>query len=59
MQTSVTPRISKTLQILTERVLFICSLFNKALSNSRYTASNQRMIGNYELEKLWKETVVA
>jgi hypothetical protein len=39
--------------------LFICSLFNDAFSISDYTASNERMIVNNELERMWKEAVVA
>jgi hypothetical protein len=39
--------------------LFIYSLFNDAFSISDYIASNKRMIVNNELERMWKETVVA
>jgi hypothetical protein len=39
--------------------LFTYSLFNDAVSISDYIASNERMIVNNELERMWKETVVA
>jgi hypothetical protein len=39
--------------------LFIYSLFNDTFSSSAYIASNERMIVNNELERMWKETVVA
>jgi hypothetical protein len=37
---------------------FFC-LFNDAFSSSDYIASNERMIVHNELEKMWKEEVVA
>jgi hypothetical protein len=37
--------------------LFICGLFNHAVSSSECIASNQMMIN--ELERIWKESVVA
>jgi hypothetical protein len=42
-------------------ILFIYSLFNDAFSSSDYTASNERMrmIVNNELERMWKEAVLA
>jgi hypothetical protein len=39
--------------------LFIYSLFNDAFSSSDYTASSEKMIVNNELERIWKEAVVA
>jgi hypothetical protein len=39
--------------------LFICGLFNDAASNSNCMASNDRIIVNNELERIWKEAVVA
>jgi hypothetical protein len=39
--------------------LFIYSLFNDAFSISDYIASNERMIVKNELERMWKEAVVA
>jgi hypothetical protein len=39
-------------------IVFVCSLFNDAVSNSYYTASNSRMKVNNELERMWKETAV-
>jgi hypothetical protein len=39
--------------------IFIYSLFKDAFSSSDYIAWNERMIVNYELERLWKEEVVA
>jgi hypothetical protein len=41
--------------------LFIYSLFNDAFSVSDYTVSNERMrmIVNNELERMWKEAVMA
>jgi hypothetical protein len=39
--------------------LFIYSFFNGAFSSSDYVASNERMIVNNELERTWKEAVVA
>jgi hypothetical protein len=41
------------------RVYFIYSLFNDTFSKSDYIASNERMIVNNELERKWKEAVVA
>jgi hypothetical protein len=48
-------------QIIVFLSLFIYSLFNDAFSISNYTASNERMrmIVNNELERMWKEAVVA
>jgi xanthine dehydrogenase iron-sulfur cluster and FAD-binding subunit A len=42
-------------------MLFIYSLFNDAFSISDYRASNERMrmTVNNELERMWKEAVVA
>jgi hypothetical protein len=37
---------------------FIYSLFNDAFNSSDYIASNERMIVNNELERIWKEAVV-
>jgi hypothetical protein len=39
--------------------LFICSLFNNTFSISEYIASNERMIVNNELERMWREADVA
>jgi hypothetical protein len=39
--------------------LFLYSLFNDAFIISDYTASNERMIANNELERMWKEAAVA
>jgi hypothetical protein len=39
--------------------LVIYSLFNDALSISDNIASNERLIVNNELERKWKEAVVA
>jgi hypothetical protein len=39
--------------------LFICSLFNDTFSSSDYIVSNERTILNNELERMWKEAVVA
>jgi hypothetical protein len=39
--------------------LFIYSLFNDSFSISYYIASNEMMIVNNELERMWKEAVVA
>jgi hypothetical protein len=41
------------------RYLFIYSLFNDAFSISDYITSNERMIVNNELERMWNEVVVA
>jgi hypothetical protein len=38
---------------------FIDSLFNDAFSGADNIASNKRMIANNELERMWKEAVVA
>jgi hypothetical protein len=38
-------------------VLFICGIFNDAVSSSDYIASIDRKIN--ELEMIWKEAVVA
>jgi hypothetical protein len=38
--------------------LFIYSLFNDAFSVSDYIASNERMLVNNELERMWKEADV-
>lgn len=40
-----------------EYYLFICSLFNKAVSNSDYIASNGRLAHN-ELAGMWNDVVV-
>jgi hypothetical protein len=37
--------------------LFICSLFNDAISSSDYIASDDRM--KHELQRIWNEAVVA
>jgi hypothetical protein len=37
--------------------LFVCGLFNDAVSSSDYVASNDRMIN--ELEWIWKDAIVA
>jgi hypothetical protein len=39
--------------------LFICGLFNEALSSLDYIASNGGKINNDEFEKMWKEVVVS
>jgi hypothetical protein len=39
--------------------VFICGLFNDALSNSDYMASDDGVLVNIELEMTWKEPVVA
>jgi hypothetical protein len=39
--------------------LFVYSLFNDVFSISDYIASNERMIVNNELGRMWKEAVVA
>jgi hypothetical protein len=52
----IAPQISYNLQNLL--VLFIYSLFNYAFSISDCTVSNERMIVNNELERMWKEAVV-
>jgi hypothetical protein len=41
-----------------EYYLFICSLFNGALSNSGYMASRDKIVNN-ELGRTWKEVAVA
>jgi hypothetical protein len=41
------------------RRLFIYSLFNDAFSSSDYVTSNERIIVNNELERMWKEAVMA
>jgi hypothetical protein len=38
---------------------FVYSLFNNAFSISDYTASNERIIVINELERMWKEAVMA
>jgi hypothetical protein len=38
--------------------LFICSLFYNTVSNSGYTALNDWMVVNNELDGIWKEAVV-
>jgi hypothetical protein len=38
-------------------IVFLCALFNDALSSSDYTMSNGRMTN--ELDVLWKEAVMA
>jgi hypothetical protein len=43
----------------TGSILFIYSLFNDAFSDTDYIASNERVIVNNELERMWKEVVVA
>jgi hypothetical protein len=40
-------------------LFFIYGLFNDADSSSTYIASNDRMINNNEMERIWKESVVA
>jgi hypothetical protein len=42
-----------------ELLFFIYSLFNDAFSISDFSASDERMIVNSELERMWKEVVVA
>jgi hypothetical protein len=37
--------------------LFICSLCNNALSNSDYTESNDLMVMNNELERVWEKVM--
>jgi hypothetical protein len=37
---------------------FILGLFNKTLNNSHYITSNERIIVNNELDRMWKEAVV-
>jgi hypothetical protein len=39
--------------------LFIYTLFNDPFNDSDYTASNVRMTVNNELERVWKEVVIA
>jgi hypothetical protein len=39
--------------------LFIYGLFDDALSNRGYTALNGKMLWDNELERMWKEAVVA
>jgi hypothetical protein len=39
--------------------LFIYSLFKNAFSSSDYIASNERIMVNNELERMWKEAVIA
>jgi hypothetical protein len=41
------------------RCICIYSLCNNAFSTSDYIVSNDRMIGNNELERTWKEAVMA
>jgi hypothetical protein len=47
--------------VIQSLILFILiyNLFNDAFSISDYIASNERMIVNNELERMWKEAVVA
>jgi hypothetical protein len=49
------------LRVVINYLFFIYSLFKDAFSISDKTASNERMmmIVNNELEKMWKEAVVA
>jgi hypothetical protein len=42
-----------------EFILFIYNLFNDAFSSTDYILSNERMTVNNELERMWKEAVVA
>jgi hypothetical protein len=37
----------------------VCSLFKDAFINSDYIASNEGMAVNNELERVWKEVVLA
>jgi hypothetical protein len=37
----------------------VCGLFNDAVNRSDYIASNDRMVLFNELERMWKEVVVA
>jgi hypothetical protein len=46
-------------QLHSNEYLFIYSLFNDNFSISDYIASNEKMIVNNELERMWKEAVVA
>jgi hypothetical protein len=39
--------------------LFIYSLLNDFVSSSDYIESNKRIIVNNEMERIWKEAVVA
>jgi hypothetical protein len=39
--------------------IFIYSIFNDVFCISHYITSNERMIVNNELERIWKEAVVA
>jgi hypothetical protein len=39
--------------------LSVSSLFNDAVSSSDYTPSEDRLINEYEMERIWKEVVVA
>jgi hypothetical protein len=47
------------LSLKTFALLFTYNLFNAAFNISDYIASNERMIVNNELERMWKEAVVA
>jgi len=40
-------------------ILFICSLFNDAVSKFRHTVSKDQMAANKEMERRWKQVVVA
>jgi hypothetical protein len=40
-------------------LIFICGLFNDAVSISNYMTSNDRIIMINEFEKIWREAVVA
>ena len=40
-------------------ILFICSLFNDAVSKPGHTVSKDQMVANKEMERRWKQEVVA
>jgi len=40
-------------------ILFICSLFNDAVSKSGHTISKNQMAANKEMEGRWKQAIVA
>jgi hypothetical protein len=48
-----------TCQKIAERWNFCVDLFNSAVNMSDYIASNDRIIVNNELRRMWKEVVMA
>jgi hypothetical protein len=51
--------LSNKTQICKSNYLFMCSIFNDAVSNSGYIAFNEWLLVNDEMEWMWKEAIVA